>query len=185
MEHLLGAKPRVIHARNVLPPVLIFSDGACEPEGTSIGAVLYDPLSELLQCFGAGISPGTLNTWKSRLDQTQVLGQAELFPLLVARLTWHKILAGRRCIFFLDNESARIAMIRAYSPVMCSLEIVMSCLKWDYDNDTIGWYARVPTASNPGDAPSRFRVPLVGNGVEVVTPIFPRGHAANGLLRVG
>ena len=181
----MGAKPRLVHARKTLPPVLIFSDGACEPEGTSVGAVLYDPLSDLLQCLGAGISPDTLNTWKSRQDQTQVIGQAELFPLLVARLTWHKILAGRRCIFFVDNESARIAMIRAYSPMLCSLKIVMSCLKWDYENETLGWYARVPTASNPGDAPSRFRIPLIRNGVKVVVPIFPHGHTPNGLLRDG
>ena len=181
----MGAKPRVFHARDVLPPVLIFSDGACEPEGTSIGAVLYDPLSDLLQCFEAGISPDTLNTWKSKKDQTQVIGQAELFPPLVARLTWRKILAGRRCVFFLDNESARIAMIRAYSPVLCSLKIVVSCLKWDYDNKTIGLYARVPTPSSPGDAPSRFRIPLIRNGADVVVPVFPDGHAPNGLLRVG
>ena len=98
--HLLNAKPRVIQGRQALPPVLVFSDGACEDDGTSVGAVLFDPLSSKLHCFGAEISQRTLNTWKSRLEQTQVIGQAELFPLLVARLTWHKILAGRRCIFF-------------------------------------------------------------------------------------
>ena len=168
-----------------LPPVLVFSDGACEEDGTSVGAVLFDPLSGKLQCFGAEISQSTLNTWKSRLEQTQVIGQAELFPLLVARLTWHKILAGRRCIFFLDNESARIAMIRAYSPVLCSLSIVMSCLKWDYENECVGWYARVPTASNPGDAPSRMQIPSMSRDVEVVTPIFPHRHDANVVFRGG
>ena len=107
------AKPRIIDARKSLPPVLIFSDGACEAEGTSVGAVLFDPVSNRLQCFGAGISQGTIETWKSKADQKQVIGQAELFPLLVARLTWKDIIAGRRCMYFLDNESARIAMVRA------------------------------------------------------------------------
>ena len=181
----MEAKPRVVQARQVLPPVLVFSDGACEDEGTSVGAVLYDPLTDKLQCFGAGIGQSTLDSWKSRSDQTQVIGQAELFPLLVSRLTWHKILAHRRCIYFVDNESARIAMIRAYSPVLCSLKIVMSCLKWDYDNESTGWNARVPTASNPGDAPSRLLAPVVRRGVEVVQPISPIGHEANVFLRDG
>ena len=181
----MKAKPRVIEARKSLPPVLIFSDGACEAEGTSIGAVLFDPFSNRLQCFGARVSQGIIETWKSKADQEQVIGQAELFPLLVARLTWSDIIAGRRVLYFLDNESARIAMVRAYSPVLCSLSIVMSCLKWDYDNDSLGWDARVPTASKPGDAPSSMLLPVLGRRAEVVTPIFPEGHEANGVLRVG
>ena len=126
-----------------------------------------------------------IETWKSKAEQTQVIGQAELFPLLVARLTWPDILAGRRCMYFLDNESARIAMVKAYSPVLCSLSIVMSCLKWDYDSDSVGWNARVPTASNPGDAPSRMLLPVLSRRAEVVAPIFPDGHETNGFLRVG
>ena len=82
VEHLTKAKPRVIEARKSLPPVLIFSDGACEAEGTSIGAVLFDPFSNRLQCFGAEVSQGIIETWKSKEDQKQVIGQAELFPLL-------------------------------------------------------------------------------------------------------
>ena len=181
----MSAKPRLVHARKTLPPVLIFSDGACEEEGTSVGAVLFDPLTGKLQCFGAGISQGTIDSWKSRLDQTQVIGQAELFPIVNCKTHLGEDSFRAQMYIFLDNESARIAMVRAYSPVLCSLSIVMSCLKWDYDNDCIGWYARVPTASNPGDAPSRLQVPVVRSGVEVVPPIFPAGHRANGILRDG
>ena len=139
----MDAKPRKIESRICSPPVLIFSDGACEESGTSVGAVLYDPISDLLECFGAVVSKETTQAWKTREDQRQVIGQAELFPLLVSRLTWPEILKGRRTIYFLDNESARIAMVRAYGPVLCSLSIVMSCSKWDYDNESLGWYARV------------------------------------------
>ena len=184
IDHLKHAKPRLVESRQVLPPVLIFSDGACEDEGslTSVGAVLFDPLSSTLECFGAIVSESRVNAWKSKADQKQVIGQAELFPLLVARLTWHAILKGRRAIFFLDNESARISMVRAYSPVLCSLHIVMACLKWDYDNVCVGWYARVPTASNPGDAPSRMELPSPDSGMRVVPPIFPEGHVPDRVL---
>ena len=67
-------------------------------------------------------------------------------------------------------------MVRAYSPVLCSLHIVMACLRWDYENECVGWYARVPTASNLGDAPSRMEKPNPASGVRVVTPVFPDGH---------
>ena len=181
----MDAKPRKIESRNCSPPVLIFSDGACEELGTSVGAVLYDPISDLLVCFGAVVSKETTQAWKTREDQRQVIGQAELFPLLVSRLTWPGILKGRRVMYFLDNESARISMVRAYSPVLCSLSIVMSCLKWDYDKESVGWYARVPTASNPGDAPSRMELPSVGRDISVVDPVFPSGHTPHDILRVG
>ena len=153
----------------------MFSDGACEPTGSSIGAVIVLP-SGAMFCFGAVVSQATADGWKSKQDQTQVVGQAELFPLLVARLTWPELLSSSRVLYFIDNESARSAMIRAYSPILSSLKIVQDCLQWDYNNESSGWYARVPTASNCGDEPSRMMVPFSGKGVEVVRPIFPVGH---------
>ena len=67
--------------------------------------------------------------------QVQVIGQAEIFPVLVARLTWRQYLRGRKCIFVLDNEGARIAVVRSYSPVLASLNIVMDGAAWDFKNE--------------------------------------------------
>ena len=109
------------------PPVLVFTDGACEEHGTTVGGVLVDPESEW-QSFGAKLSEATVSEWKTKLDQTQVIGQAEIFPLLLARLTWGHRLRGRRVIYFIDNEAARIGLVRAYSPVLPSLNLILSCL---------------------------------------------------------
>ena len=112
---------------------------------------------------------------KTKLTQEQVIGQAELIPLLIARITWTDRLAGRRVVFFIDNESARICAIKAYSPVLPSLEIVMRCIGFDYCNDVLCWYARVPTCCNLGDGPSRMdaseAIRLVG--CRVVAPACP------------
>ena len=181
LHHFSSAGPRRIGPAHAVPPVLVFSDGACEDNGTSIGAVIIVP-GVGAQCFGATISESTLESWRTKMGQRQLIGQAELFPLLVARLTWPDLLRSRRVLFFVDNESARIGMIRAYSPVLPSLRIVLDCLTWDYNNECSGWYARVPSPANPGDAPARMAIPDFCDGVTVVPPVFPYGHVPDSVL---
>ena len=175
VDHFKTAAPRLVESASSLPPVIVYTDGACEESGTTIGGVLYVP-GQAPQCFGAKLSEATIASWRTKLDQTQVIGQAEIFPLLVARLTWSKYLAGRRVIYFIDNESARIGLVRAYSPVLPSLSIILSCLRWDYDNCSQGWYARVPSYLNTSDGPSRLVRPAEESGIVTVAPIFPVGH---------
>ena len=123
------------------------------------------------------VPEGLVESWKTSQDQTQVIGQAEAFPVLVARLTWAKYLAGRRVIYFLDNEAARIALVRSYSPVLPTLKIVMRCISWDFSQHSDPWYARVPTVCNVADAPSRMAVVCAFLGKEIprVPPVFPDG----------
>ena len=76
-------------------------------------------------------------------------------------------------------------MVKAYSPSLPSLKIIMECLRWDYANECTSWYARVPTASNIGDGPSRMcadEVRELLDGV-VVPPVFPVGHVPVSILR--
>ena len=96
VSHLENAGPRVIGPPSDVAPVLIFTDGAVEDE-VSIGGVIFCP-GETVQAFGAVISQETVNLWKTKEDQRQVICQAELFPLIVARLTWGKLLEGRRVL---------------------------------------------------------------------------------------
>lgn len=119
------------------------------------------------------------SSWCATEGQTQVSGQAELYPLLLARLTWAGRIAGRRIIWFIDNESARQAMIRAYSPVVSSLLIIVDCVTFDYTHAVQSWHARVPTGCNIADAPSRLKMSkfLVDVECRVVDPVSPAGPA--------
>ena len=56
-----------------------------------------------------------------------------------------------------DNEAARLGLVKAYSPVLPSLNIIMACLKWDFEDQFDSWYAGIPSASNPSDGPSRLQ----------------------------
>ena len=182
--HLTTAGPRVINPESSRPPLLVFVDGACEQELTSIGGVLFDP-SGNNEYFGGAVSPETVDSWKSKLSQAQVIGQAELFPLIVARLTWAKRFAGRRVIFFIDNESARICAIKAYSPVLPSLVIITQCVGFDYKHGVLPWYARVPTCCNVADGPSRMdpseAIDLLG--ATCIAPVLPEGSSLANVLR--
>ena len=126
------------------------------------------------EMFGAVVPPELANRWKSHSSQSQVIGQAELYPLLVARLTWAKRLKGQRVIFFIDNESARLAAIKAYSPILASTNILAEISSFDHMNEIYPWYARVPTFSNMGDGPSRFLYPSVDlpRADRIVYPVF-------------
>jgi hypothetical protein len=169
--------PRRIGPRRREAPVIVLTDGACEEDGTTVGGVILCPGESTVECFGAQVDERMVASWKTREDQTQVIGQAEIFPLLVARLTWHHLLRGRRVIYFVDNESARLAMVKAYSPVLPSIELITKCLAFDYREECSSWYARVPTGCNISDAPSRMMLSeaLRSLGAKTVRPVFPAG----------
>ncbi len=171
-DHMTSALPRCIGPRRMERPVLIFVDGACE-EVTSIGAVLFD--GPVVEAFGAVVPDALVEQWKSKFGQRQVIGQAEIYPALVARFTWQKRLESRRVIFYQDNESARLALVKGYSPVLASFIMICDCYKWDYLAAVDAWYARVPTHANFGDAPSRLDWARTESecGAKIVQPIWP------------
>ena len=158
VQQLEDARPRLVGARRDDRPVIVFLDGSCEPEGTFVGGVMFHP-SAGVQCFGMQVPDEIVDSWKSSMHQTQVIGQAEIFPAILARWTWSEELANQRIIFFIDNDSARLALIKAYSPVLPSLNLIMHGLRWDQSNSASVWYSRVPTFSNIADGPSRFKIP--------------------------
>ena len=77
--------------------------------------------------------------------------------------------------FFLDNDSARIVLVRSYSPVLSSLKLVMQVASWDHEHSTDPWYARVPTCANVSDGPSRMSLAGMSKlgKYKVVKPLFP------------
>ena len=178
--------PRIILPPREEKPIIILTDGACEEDGTSIGGVLLSQCGKV-QCFGTSVPKSVVDSWKQRADQTQVIGQAEILPVLVARWTWASEISGKRVIYFIDNESARLALVKAYSPVLPSLKLVMESLKWDQDFNSQAWYARVPTFSNIADGPSRFdyTAALEKLGAEVVQPKFDPSWAQGVDFKLG
>ena len=113
--------------------------------------------------------------WKSRAGQRQVIGQAELLPVVVAKMTFPDLLRNRRVLVFIDNEAARIGLVRCYSPSLPSLRLIAHAVSLDLVLGCQCWYARVPTKANPADLPSRltFSPFLESLGCECVEPVLP------------
>ncbi|CAJ1438941.1 unnamed protein product [Effrenium voratum] len=86
----------------------------------------------------------------------QLIGQAEIYPVVLAKATWAGYLAKRKVIWFIDNESARAAFIRSFSPVLHSVKLLWANARLDVRLELWNWYARVPSKSNFSDAASRL-----------------------------
>ena len=157
---LRTSRPRELRIR-VEPPIVLFVDGACEERDgatfVSVGAVLFDAARPEFgpYYFGVQVLDPLVSAW-SVDDKTQLIGQAELLPVLLAKTTWPSEFKNRFNITFIDNNSARFGLIRGYSPVRESAAIINETWLMDSELATGSWYARVPTASNIADKPSRL-----------------------------
>ena len=157
LKILVEAGPRKVSSWSGKPPVLVFTDGACEEEGERVshGAVLVDLFRNQYFYFGDLVPREWVNKWKSG-GKSQLIGQAEIFPILVSKKTWRNSLECRPVLWFVDNSSAQAALVRSFSPVLENYELLTINSGIDVALQSLNWYSRVPSKSNPGDAPSRL-----------------------------
>ncbi|CAE7739197.1 unnamed protein product [Symbiodinium sp. CCMP2592] len=156
--HMLEVSgPRVISKLGDAPPVVIFSDGACEEHGsvTTHGAVLFDPLTGRQEFFGDNVPDNLVKLWQ-RSGKKQLVSYAEILPVVVAKATWRHILEGRSCIYFIDNEAARACFVRCFTPVLDATSLLLDSAFLDMQSKTLSWYCRVPSKSNIADDASRL-----------------------------
>ena len=170
---LLESRPRRVSWRSPDAPILIFTDAAVEKGGATIGAVVIDTMGGPPAVYGGSL-PHSVVSSGQRYDDEQIICQAELAATVCLRYQVRTRLAGRKCIYFVDNESARYALIKAV-PGVPSMQALSSLFhSWDSDNPHYAWIERVPSASNPADLPSRG---LVKECVDLLN-----GHYAGDLL---
>ena len=163
---LTTAVPRTLDFRGEQRPIIIYSDGACEGEernDVTIGAVIADTITGKSVMFGAAVPKPLVQEWKFD-GRTQTIGQAELLPILMAKDTLPEVLRHRRVFYFIDNDSARMGMIRGCSPSASSQRIINCFAMDEAERQTWSWFARIASKSNPGDGPSRLRlIPAADN----------------------
>ena len=155
---LMDAKPRHVSAWSGRPPLIIFTDGACEEDGLCVthGAAYYDPESHQALMFGDYVPTCWTDKWRTE-GKKQLICQAELFPVLVAKNTWSHLISGRAVLWFIDNNSSLAAVIRSYSPVLENYELLVINARLDVELQAMHWYTRVPSKSNLSDDPSRLQ----------------------------
>eukprot|EP00972_Heterocapsa_arctica_P018444 2723957-Heterocapsa_arctica.AAC.1 len=135
-------------------------------------------MSQEVEFFAARASKALVDSWRKE-GQMQIIGQAELVPVLVARCTWMDHLRGREVVHFVDNDSAKHALVKASSSHPASEAVVAQVWEQEVQELVSSWYDRVPSPSNPADDPSRGVVAgLVAAGAVRVVPLLPPGWAA-------
>eukprot|EP00435_Cladocopium_sp_Y103_P029262 s1712_g7.t1 len=112
------------------------------------------PFAKTLRLWGP--HPGGILLDVEEKRKKQVIAQAEIFPVLVAKDTWKELLENRSVLWFLDNESARMALIRNISPILDNFCLLQLNPKLDVNIQARHWYNRAPSKSNPSDAASRL-----------------------------
>jgi hypothetical protein len=156
-------------------PVLIFTDGAYEQGKATVGGVLYDPLDQTVECFGAEVPHQLVARWHATGIE-QVIGQAEILPAIVARLLWGDRLRGRKCINFVDNEAAREGLVQGRSRSQASSELLDAFWELEAHLGCCSWFDRVPSPANISDGPSRLDFSNLALAAAVIRefPSLPR-----------
>ena len=93
--------------------------------------------------------------------------------MLLARCTWAEAIRHRRVVFFVDNDSAKDCLVAGRSSSQHSRKILMEICRHELACQTWSCYSRVPSFSNPADAPSRLLFSKVWRGALRVDPVWP------------
>lgn len=151
--------PRTLRVSDTRPPVVIFTDGAYEPDADTpmwgSGVVLLDPLCKKRVVAEIDVPEKLVNFWVSLKDRKQIITHLELWPVLVTLERWGPKLQGRRILLFLDNNGVRDAVIKGSSKV-ADVFAMLAIISRRLDSDRLSmWTTRIPSKSNPADLPSR------------------------------
>ncbi|CAE7229947.1 unnamed protein product, partial [Symbiodinium microadriaticum] len=140
-ELLARSKPRKVSWHSPDSPLLIFTDAAFEKGRATLGAVVIDTLGGPADIYDGELPTKLVASWQRYADE-QIICQAELAAAVSIRYLLRKRLAGRKCIYFIDNESARFSLIRAVSGVPSMQALASLFHVWDEDHPHYAWVER-------------------------------------------
>eukprot|EP00435_Cladocopium_sp_Y103_P018181 s871_g4.t1 len=156
LERVLSAPPTRIQS-TCLQTWIVFTDGACEGEDEkvgTIGAVLISPCG--VPC--SFISETVPSYWMDHFMQNSKhpIFELELLPVFCALITWEQHLKHTQCIFYLDNEAAKGALVTGATSTPAGRQMIQAFVLKEMECQVKIWFSRVPTSSNVADDPSRL-----------------------------
>ncbi len=107
--------PRILKVDGPRPPILLFTDGACESVSgellATVGGVLFHPEEPLPRAFGCAVSE---NIVQSRMDADKIhtVSLTELNAVCLSRSLWKRQLNDQKVIVFIDNQGVLDACIK-------------------------------------------------------------------------
>ena len=157
-DRLRHGRPRTLTAGIAKHPILVYTDGALEydDEGRgqgTIGGVLVHP-DGWVRAFGCKVPENIMQSW-TKDGKVHVIGLVELYAAVVALCSWYPLFEDRRVILFVDNYSAQDCLIKGSAKNREWRNLLLILEGIDDNLFAKVWVARVPSSSNPSDAPSR------------------------------
>ena len=137
-------------------PILVWTDGSWDPTSgfAGVGSVILDTRTGVSLVQEGSVPERLLRRWKDEVGD-QIICEMELYAVLMTRAGLPNLLAGRRVIFFIDNEAARSVIIRGQSKSSAMHNLAIALAVVEAAAPCISWIERVPSASNVADYPSR------------------------------
>ena len=117
-----------------------------------VGAVLVNDQGQVVHWFSQ-----MLEEEKCRLPAVaeQIITELEAVGVLAAINQWKVLLSRKHMVCFLDNEGARGSILRGRSSNSLLNTVAQQVCDAEEANCIFSWYARIPSASNLADPPSR------------------------------
>ena len=139
-------------------PFFLFTDASFEPANASwpcgIGGVLVGPDGKQIAAISFCLDMCDLESL-GYPGRSRVIFEAELLALIVCFKVWKRQLHHRPCVMYIDNNATRDVSISGRARTSPASDLVAELLLSEDRNCTNTWFARVPSASNIADGPSR------------------------------
>ena len=149
-----SVQPRIIKVALKVKPIVVFKDASWDGEIARWGFVVADPNDATKLVFGGIIPDQLVQHWIRQVGQ-QIICEAEIFAAVLGRWYLSKHYNNCRSIFWIDNDAARLALIKSVStsvPMLCMAQTFHSFSEAD---NIHCWFERVASESNIADLPSR------------------------------
>ena len=95
-----------------------------------------------------------ISAWQSEVGE-QLICEIEMFAVLASLLQLNALLSSRRVVWWIDNDATRSVIIKGASRSWAMHTLARVYSELDRESPAMWWVCRVPSHSNPGDAPSR------------------------------
>ncbi|CAE7839764.1 unnamed protein product, partial [Symbiodinium necroappetens] len=161
---LRDESPRILSSSMITDVVHLWTDGAWESGIAGVGVAVHDCFAGTGWVYEGRVPAKVLDKWKTEVGE-QLICEIEMFAVLATMLELNTFLSTRRVIWWIDNDATRAVIIKGASRSWAMHELARLFSELDTQYPSMWWVCRVPSFSNPGDAPSR------GHGSEAMTAV--------------
>ena len=152
-ENVPTAKPRAFKTP-ASKAYNVFTDGSFEAGVGRVGGVLCSPTGTVTEWFQATVPSDMVQSWLQEGTSHSIM-QCELLAVAVAAALWGAAMTDWPVTWWIDNNAALHSLIAAKGYPDSNYRLVQTVLHCEQEFLLQSWISRVPSASNPADAPSR------------------------------